>query len=231
MNEGWVKLYRKILDNPIVMKDCEYLGVWIYLLLNATHKEIPVIFNGKKKILKEGQLITGRKKISNELKIDESKTKRILLELENDHQIDRQRGAKSSLISIINWERYQQDDQQNDQQMTSNRPANDQQMTTNKNERIKEYNISSSPLKDFNTIWEKYPNKKGKTKAFDYYKQWIKGRKIDKNTIKLTNKQIWYAVIDYAKECEEDKTEQKYIKHGDTFFNKAIIDYIRSDEK
>jgi hypothetical protein len=46
--EGWIKLHRKMLDNPIVNKDCEYLAVWIYLLLNATHKEYDVIFEGKR---------------------------------------------------------------------------------------------------------------------------------------------------------------------------------------
>ena len=44
--EGWIKMHRKILDNPIICKDSDYLSVWIYLLLNATHKEIPAIFKG-----------------------------------------------------------------------------------------------------------------------------------------------------------------------------------------
>ena len=67
--EGWIKMHRKILDNPIICKDSDYLSVWIYLLLNATHKEIPAIFKGQKITLQKGQLITGRKSISNQLKI------------------------------------------------------------------------------------------------------------------------------------------------------------------
>ena len=46
--EGWICLYRKILENPIICKDSDYLSVWIYLLLNATHKEIPALFKGEK---------------------------------------------------------------------------------------------------------------------------------------------------------------------------------------
>ena len=42
--EGWIKLHRKTLDNPIITKDSDYLAVWIYLLLNATHKEYDVLF-------------------------------------------------------------------------------------------------------------------------------------------------------------------------------------------
>ena len=50
--EGYIKLHRKILDNPIVCKDAEYFAVWIYLLLNATHKEIDMVFKGKRITLK-----------------------------------------------------------------------------------------------------------------------------------------------------------------------------------
>ena len=131
---GYIKLHRKILDNPIVCKDSDYFSVWIYLLLNATHKEIPAIFKGKKITLKPGQLITGRLSIADKLRISESKVKRILVDLENDQQIDRQRSNKNSLVSILNWGHYQKSDQQNNQQMTNNRPTNDQQVTTNNND-------------------------------------------------------------------------------------------------
>lgn len=130
---GWLKLHRQILENPIVMKDSDHLAVWIYLLLNATHKEYPAIFKGEKITLQPGQLLTGRKAISDKLSIQESKVKRILTSFETDQQIDRQRGNKNSLISIVQWDKYQERDQQNDQQMTSKRPASDQQVTTNKN--------------------------------------------------------------------------------------------------
>lgn len=80
-------------------------------------------------------------------------------------------------------------------------------------------------------IWREYPNKQGKAKATEYYMQWIKGRKIDGITRKLTDKQMWYAVKKYKKECEDKKTEEKYIKHGDTFFNKAILDYVEEENE
>ena len=81
-------------------------------------------------------------------------------------------------------------------------------------------------LEHFNLIWEKYPNKKGKAKAIEYYLQWIKGRTIAGITRKLTDEQMYYAVVKYQKECEKNGIEQQFIKHGDTFFNKAILDYV-----
>ena len=132
-NNGWIKLHRKLLDNPVVMKDSEHLAVWIYLLLNASHTEYPVLFGGKKISLKAGQLITGRKSIASTLGISESKVRRILDLFEIDQQIDRQRSNKNSLVSILNWDKYQIFDQQIDQQATNKRPTSDQQATTNKN--------------------------------------------------------------------------------------------------
>lgn len=83
----------------------------------------------------------------------------------------------------------------------------------------------------FDIIWEEYPNKKGKAKAFVYFLSWIKGRKIGGINVKVTDRQQWYAVMRYKAECEKNKTEEKYIKHGDTFFNNAILDYVKDIEE
>jgi len=78
----------------------------------------------------------------------------------------------------------------------------------------------------FELIWKEYPNKKGKAKAEGYYFGWLKGRKINSITRKITDEQMYYAVRKYAKECEDNKIEQQFIKHGDTFFNSYILDYV-----
>lgn len=96
----------------------------------------------------------------------------------------------------------------------------------------KENNEQKQVLLDhFKLIWKEYPNKKGKAKALEYYFQWIKGRKISGITKKLTDKQMYYAVKRYKKECEKNNTEQRYIKYGDTFFNKAILDYVEEENE
>lgn len=151
MEQGWIKIHRKVLDNPIVCKDSDYMAVWIYLLLNATHKKIDAIFKGKRITLEEGQLITGRKAIAKTFDIQESKVKRILLELENDQQIIRERSNLNSLITIVKWKEYQSNDQQGDQLMTSKRPASDHKQEC-KNNIIsfinKEIKVEPKPKKD-----------------------------------------------------------------------------------
>ena len=213
MNEqGWIKLHRKMLDNPVVWKDGDHLAVWIYLLLNATHKDMDVLFRSKRITLKPGQLITGRKSIASQLSISDSKVKRVLLAFESDQQIDRQRSNQNSLITILNWCEYQQTDQQNDQQVTSKRPASDQQVTTNKN--IK--NIKNNTLVDFfDQIWKLYPKKEGK------------------GQVSLTQKKKLYNIgleemtraIERYKKAKEG-TDRKYLQNGSTFFNSGYVDYL-----
>lgn len=91
---------------------------------------------------------------------------------------------------------------------------------------IDENNLSN----DFELIWELYPRKESKNTAFNHYKAWLKGKKYAGKTIKLTNKQMWYATKKYADECVEKQKEKQYIKQGSTFFNEAIIEYVDFEE-
>lgn len=131
--DGWIKLHRKILDNPIVCKDSDHIAVWTYLLLNATHKEYPTVFKGIKIILQPGQLITGRKVIAEKFNISESKVQRILKSFEIEQQIEQQNGNKNRLVSILSWIDYQDSEQQNEHLVNNKRTTTEQQVNTNKN--------------------------------------------------------------------------------------------------
>lgn len=131
--EGWIKIHRKILDNPIVCKDSETFAIWIYLLLNATHQDVPALFKGKRITLQKGQLLTGILSIAKKLDIDKSKVQRTLKSFENDKQIEQQMSNQNRLISILNWEEYQNIDKPNDKQLINERETSDKQVITNKN--------------------------------------------------------------------------------------------------
>ena len=118
--DGWVKVHRKMLENPIVCKDKDYFSVWMYLLLNATHESSQVMFGGEKITLLPGQLLTTQNEIAERFKIDPSKVKRILNCFKNDKQIDKRTDMQKTLISIENWGVYQgENDKRNDKQMTN----------------------------------------------------------------------------------------------------------------
>lgn len=155
--EGWVKVYRKLLDNPIICKDSETLAIWVYLLLNATHTEIPAVFKGKKINLQPGQLLTGIISISKKLKINKDKVQRTLKCFELDNQIAQITSNKNRLITIQNWSSYQKDDKQNDKQMINKRETNDKQLITNKNVK-NDKNIFNYFINKYKSNEKKYEN-------------------------------------------------------------------------
>jgi uncharacterized phage protein (TIGR02220 family) len=135
MNNGFIKLYRCLLDNPVVCKDADHLAVWIYLLLHATHKEIDIMYSGKRRKLNPGQLRISRSTIASKLSISGSKVQRILKTFEIEQQIEQQTNFHDRVITILNWNEYQQSEQQNKQQVNSNRTASEQQVNANKNDK------------------------------------------------------------------------------------------------
>ena len=150
------------------MKDTDHLAVWIYLLLNASHNEHPALFKGEKIMLKPGQLITGRKSIALALHIDESKVERILKSLKSEQQIEQQTSSKNRLISITNWEFYQQSEQQNEQQVNNKRTTSEQQVNTNKNiknDKNERRDICQNILDLFNRICCSFGGVKNITKS------------------------------------------------------------------
>lgn len=142
--DGYVKIYRAMLENPIVTKDVETWAVWLYILLSATHKPKDVLFGGKRITLKPGQLLTGRNKIAEKFNISSSKVQRILKTLESEQQIEQQTGSKNRVITVKNWGKYQNSEQQSEQQLNNNWTATEQQVNTNKNK--KKYKNISPPI-------------------------------------------------------------------------------------
>ena len=158
---GYVKIYRIVLENPIIKKPV-YAWLWTVLLLKTNHKETKMIWNGKVIIIKEGQFITGRKQLSKETNIPESTIERILEYLENEHQIEQQKTTKFRLITIVNWKKYQQVDNNSDNKRTTS----GQQADTNKNDKNdkndKNNSIAETAEFDFLKELEKLKNDKRK---------------------------------------------------------------------
>lgn len=150
--EGWIKSYRGMLENPIICKDADHYAVWGYLMHYAAHNKFDVLFDGKRITLFPGQLITGRKKIADHFGINESKVVRILKLFKIEQQIEQQTCSKSSLISILNWHKFQGSEQQHEQQLNNNRTTTEQQLNTIQecnNEIIEECDNSTHTQNDF----------------------------------------------------------------------------------
>ena len=152
MFEGWVKMHRKIQEWGWY-KDGNTFRVFIHLLLNAAIED--GYYMGYE--VKRGQVIIGRKALSDQLNLSERQVRTALNHLKSTNEITIKTTNKFSIVTINNFGKYQdrlsdsdqQNDQQNDQQVTSNRPASDQQPTTYKEYKNKECkNNNNYILKD-----------------------------------------------------------------------------------
>jgi DNA-binding transcriptional regulator YhcF (GntR family) len=152
--EGWIKLHRKLLSNCISNKP-EYAWLWITLLLLAQHSESSFIWNNKKQILESGQFLTGLKKLSKKTGIAQGTVYRILKYLENEKQIEQQKTTKYTIITILNWDTYQQNEQQNEKQIENRLKTNRKQIETYKNDKNVENDKNNSYilfLNKFNSL-------------------------------------------------------------------------------
>jgi hypothetical protein len=131
-NKGWVSIYRQIWDNPISKKP-NYLSVWLFLLCNVNHKDGYFIFNNKKEVCKRGQIYTGRSAISRETGVSESSVENILTYFEKDGQIEQQKYNKFRLITVTNYNTYQEVEQQKDNKKTTKRQQKDTNNNNNNN--------------------------------------------------------------------------------------------------
>ena len=65
--DGWIKLHRKLKENPIYTNSVA-VHCWIECLFRATHKEKTMFINREQIQLKEGQFIFGRKEFAKSIK-------------------------------------------------------------------------------------------------------------------------------------------------------------------
>jgi len=133
MENGWIKLHRKLLDNPI-SKRPKWFSVWIHLLLLANHNEHSFIWNGKRQVIRDGQLLTGRKELAKICGVTHSLLERVLNYLEIEHQIEQQKTTKYRVITILNWSKYQKENSKSDNKRTTD----GQQTDTYKNDKNEE---------------------------------------------------------------------------------------------
>ena len=127
--QGWIAIHRKFMDSSIY-KDSQAVHLWLHLLLRANHQGKEVIQGLNVYTVERGQILTGRKALSTETGINESKIQRLLKVFEKCHMIEQQTNNVNRLISILKYDDYQA----SEQQMNNKRTASEQQVNTNNND-------------------------------------------------------------------------------------------------
>ncbi len=138
MNQGYIALHRRILDNPILTKSRTYsrFEAFIYMLLRANHKENKVVIGNQLVKVKRGSFITSQKKLQIVFNWGSSKLKAFLLLLENDKMIDIKTNNLATMITIIKYDTYQDYQKSSRKQSESKQKTTGKQSETNNNDII-----------------------------------------------------------------------------------------------
>ncbi|MBO7744166.1 MULTISPECIES: hypothetical protein [Paenibacillus] len=142
--EGWIKLHRKIRENPI-FNDLQLYRLWSICLLEASHKKHQQPVGRQTVSLSPGQFVTGRfdlhgmynRGLKRSDQVAEYTVWRWLQTLERHGLVSINSSNKFSIVTVVNWSFYQNDEQQNEQSfeqsMSNKRSTNEQLVSTNKN--------------------------------------------------------------------------------------------------
>lgn len=192
-------------------KDSKMVHMLIHLMLEAQYQDNDC--RGIK--LKRGQLLTGRKQLSEETGLTEREVRTTIKRLANDQQITIRTTNKFSIITVCNYDSWQSLQNTNDQQTTNRITTVDQQ-----NDHIQINNKEIEEEKD-----TKVSKKKTKDKSFNVRE--------DLSYVDCFS-DLWNEWLDYKDEIKKQYktqrgakssfTQLKNLSGGDYFKAKAILE-------
>ncbi len=92
--EGWISIYRQIIDNWIWKSNEPFdkRSAWIDLLLMVNHKKEEIVFDNTKITIERGQKITSLEKLSKRWKWSRHKVSNFLNRLEMERHVGTSKG-------------------------------------------------------------------------------------------------------------------------------------------
>lgn len=237
MDNGWIKLHRKLLDSEIFASQIG-LKIWLWSLMKASHKKrfIPIrIGKGETTVaVEKGSFIFGRNSASRELNINGSTVYKWMQKLQDMGMISIESNNQYSIITICNYVDYQKNEKDEvtaigqplDNQVTATQQPRDTYKKVKNVEKVKnntpifsKEKTIATPVKilhvDVEEVYKKYP-----TKCLIRGASTGKGAK-DKTKIKALLKQyskneLLETIELYVNDCVSTST---YMKNFSTFLN------------
>ena len=143
MHRGYIKLWRKLRDNPMWLSEPFTHGqALVDLFMLANHKQNIVMIRGIQVTVEPGQVVAGEQYLGDRWRWSRGKVRRFLRNLaqQNDAPIDLQTNNVISVIAITNWELYQASDTTDDtaNSTTDGQQKNNRRTTDGHTEECKE---------------------------------------------------------------------------------------------
>lgn len=132
MNDvGWISIHRKIQECFLWdVKPFSWGQAWIDLLLLVNHQDAKMVFDGKVITVKTGQRVTSIRKLADRWGWSRTKVTHFLTSLEEEQMITRLSDTKKTLLTIVNYEKYQNTNEEKSHRKATEKP----QKSTNNND-------------------------------------------------------------------------------------------------
>jgi len=215
---GWIKLQRKLLDNPIWT--CEHFSrgqAWVDLIFLANYEFSFFYKRGVKIEVQTGQVARSEVELADRWKWSRTKVRKFINDLEKEQQVIRQKSNVTQLLTIVNYEEYQKKEQQTGQQKDSRKTAERQQKNTLKEEEEYKEEKEEDISYDFGEFWEDYEKKVGEKNKIE--KKW--------KTLKEEERLL---IKEHVKRYKLSTPDKKFRKNPETYLNnKSWLDEIITD--
>ena len=129
--QGYILLHRS-LNRHWLWQDPEKLRAWLDILLECNHSENSVVIGMQLFKVKRGESIKSIQTWAHRWNWSRSKTMRFLKCLQSDSMIDLKPNSKTTHITVLNYESYQDGRTSNEHQSNINRTSIEHQSNTNK---------------------------------------------------------------------------------------------------
>ena len=126
MDNGWVKLHRQMFSNKLWLSEkFTKAQAWVDLFANANHEDGSFWIRGIEVKIKRGQIGWSELTMTERWHWSKNRVRRFLKWLETEQQIEQQKYLYiTTIITIINYNKYQETEQQTIQQKDSKRYIN-----------------------------------------------------------------------------------------------------------
>lgn len=188
---------------------------WVYNSYSEWNKQFPffsrnTMIRAFNSLEKQGLLITAN---YNKAGFDKTKWYRI--------DYEKLVGKRSTQNGYTSNPKWVDGNTQNEQTNTNRLPENTTEINNKHSASHSNAQCVSQLENEFETVWSKYPNKKGKKQAFNHYKAWRKA------SVKHTNEYLLERLKKYLTYCQQNNWYHPM--NGSTWFNGRFDDELEVD--
>ncbi|PKE12788.1 DNA replication protein DnaD [Macrococcoides caseolyticum] len=230
---GWISLHRSIEKHWLYEEERKFsrFEAWVDLLLMVNHSDNKTMIDGKLVTVKRGQRITSLRKLGDRWNWSLTKVDAFLKLLEEDKMIVLKKDTKKTLVTIVNYDIYQNNDLEKRHRKDSEKTVKEHRKDSEKT--VKEHRKDSEKTQkktNNNVNKENNDNKVISSSNNDNFKTVVNAYQdnIEQNPAPVTFQKIQQDFTDYGKDIMMYAIEKSALRNN---HNYSFINFLLNDWK